>query len=149
MSALQQLSSTSRPSTSQPLKRPAEVQRSRTTPRTTPQQRVSQRQKQHRIMATEVSLKLVMNVMIASVALVTLGNIIPTRTAQHEKLREVQTEVALTENRVQQLQTEFNRTFDASQERQIAQEQTHFVDPNRTPLVWLDKKGRATAQLPE
>jgi uncharacterized membrane protein (DUF106 family) len=100
-------------------------------------------------MATEVSMKLVMNVMIASVALVTLGNIIPTRTAQHEKLREVQTEVALTENRVQHLQTEFNRTFDASQERQIAQEQTHFVDPNRTPLVWLDKKGRATAQLPE
>jgi hypothetical protein len=47
------------------------------------------------------------------------------------------------------LQGDFSRSFDRSQERQIAQEQTHFTDPNRTPIVWLDKKGQATAQLPE
>jgi cytochrome c oxidase assembly protein Cox11 len=144
MSALHQLSK--HPQSNQAVPRP-ERQRVRKA-RHTPQQRQQQEQQQHRVIATEATLKLAMNVMISAVALVTLCNIIPSRTAQQGKLQEVQSEVKTTESRVSQLQTEFNRAFDSTQERQIAQEQTHFVDPNRTPIVWLDKKGRTAAQRP-
>jgi hypothetical protein len=150
MSALHQLSKYQEQSpkqSAQPVRRP-ESPRVRKA-RTTPKQRQQQQQRQYRLMATEASLKLAVNVLVSGVALVTLCNIIPSRSAQQGKLQEVRAEVKATEQRVSQLQGEFGRAFDSSQERQIAQEQTHFADPNRTPIVWLDKKGHATAQLPD
>ncbi|MFM2428804.1 MAG: hypothetical protein RLZZ511_17 [Cyanobacteriota bacterium] len=146
MSALQQLSNpastVARPRRSQPQAVP--VRRSKTTPK----QRQQQQQVQYRAMAVEASLKIGMNVLISGVAIATLCNVVPNRVAQQQKLQELKAEVTVTEQRVDQLKTDFNRAFDRRQERQIAQEQTHFADPNRTPVVWLNRKNQATAQLP-
>ncbi|MBE9032982.1 hypothetical protein IQ266_24910 [filamentous cyanobacterium LEGE 11480] len=146
MSALRQLSNPARstkPSRGRPQVKP--VRRAKTTP----QQRQRQQQERHRIFAIEASLKIGVNAVIAGVALMTLFKVIPHRVSQQQKLQELQTEVKVTEKRVNHLKTDFNRAFDSGQERQIAQEQTHFVDPNRTPIVWLNRKNQATAQLPD
>ncbi len=146
MSALHQLSNPARsnqPSRVRPKAKP--VRRAKLTPK----QRQRQQQTRHRSMAIEVSLKLGVNVLISAVALTTLFRMVSHQVAQQQKLQELQVEVQVTEKRVNQLKTDFNQAFDPSQERQIAQEQTHFVDPNRTPIVWLNRKGQATAQLPQ
>lgn len=150
MSALRQLSNpatTDRSRMSRPARQPQRRKSRRA--RTTPQQRKQQQQTHHRLLVMEAGLKIGMNVVISGVALVTLFNIVPHRVAQQQKMQELRTEVQVTEKRVNQLKADFNRAFDPGQERQIAQEQTHFVDPNRTPIVWLNRKGQATAQLPE
>jgi uncharacterized membrane protein (DUF106 family) len=146
MSALRQLSNPVR--SAQPARQRPTVQPTRRA-KTTPQRRQQQQQTQNRVLAIETSMKIAMNVVISGVALSTLFNVIPNRVAQQQKLQEVKTEVQVTEHRVNQLKTDFNRAFDPSQERQIAQEQTHFTDPNRTPIVWLNRKGQATANLPD
>jgi cell division protein FtsL len=146
MSALRQLSNPARsaaPARQRPTVKP--VRRAKTTP----QRRQQQQQVRNRVLAIETSMKIAMNVVIASVAVTTLFNVIPNRVSQQQKLQELKAEVGVTEQRVGQLKTDFNRAFDPGQERQIAQEQTHFTDPNRVPVVWLNRKGQATAQLPE
>jgi hypothetical protein len=143
MSALHQLSKPANQTQRRPQVAPVRKQR------TTPQTRRVQQTRQHRILALETSMKIAMNVLIAGIAVTSLCKVIPHRIAQQEKLQELNAEVKLTEQRVSQLKIDFNRSFDRGQERQIVQEQTHFTDPNRTPVVWLDKKGQATAQLPE
>jgi cell division protein FtsB len=146
MSALRQLSNpvrTPAPSRARPAAKP--TRRSKTTP----QRRQQQQQVRHRVLAIETSLKITVNMMIAGVAVTTLFNVIPNRVSQQQKLQELKAEVNVTEQRVNQLKTDFNRAFDPGQERQIAQEQTHFADPNRVPVVWLNRKNQATAQLPE
>jgi hypothetical protein len=146
MSALRQLSN---PVRSNPPARQRPTVKPTRRAKTTPQRRQQQQQAQHRVLAIETSMKIAMNVVISGVALSTLFNVIPNRVAQQQKLQEVKTEVQVTEHRVNQLKTDFNRAFDPGQERQIAQEQTHFTDPNRTPIVWLNRKGQATANLPD
>lgn len=146
MSALHQLSNPARshpPARVRPKAKP--IRRAKLTPK----QRQQHQQARHRSMAIEVSLKIGVNVLISGVALTTLFNMISHRIAQQQKLQELQAEVQVTEQRVNQLKTDFNQAFDPGQERQIVQEQTHFVDPNRTPIVWLNQKGQATAQLPQ
>jgi cell division protein FtsB len=146
MSALRQLSNPVR--ATQPLRQQPTVKPVRRS-KTTPQRRQQQQQARHRVLAIETSMKIAMNVVISTIALTTLFNVIPNRFSQQQKLQELKAEVGITEQRVNQLKTDFNRAFDSSQERQIAQEQTHFTDPNRTPIVWLNRKNQATAQLPE
>jgi hypothetical protein len=146
MSALRQLSNPAR--STQPVRQSPTVKPARRA-KTTPQRRQLQQQTRHRVLAIETSMKIVMNVLISGVALTTLFTVIPNRVSQQQKLQELKAEVGITENRVNQLKTDFNRAFDPGQERQIAQEQTHFTDPNRTPIVWLNRKNQATAQLPD
>lgn len=93
--------------------------------------------------------KIAVSIAICSVSVATLANIIPARISQQEKLQEIQSEVTMTEARVAKLKSEFSRTFDPAQVSAIAQEQTHFTDPNRTPVVWVDGKGTVSATLPD
>jgi hypothetical protein len=147
MSALHQLQKYQQPQRAVSSPQPA-VKRVRKA-KSTPRQRQRQQQQEYRLIAAEASMKIAANVMICGVAIATLCQIIPNRVSQQQKLQEVQAEVKATQQRVSHLQGEFGRTFDVNEERQIAQEQTHFVDPNRTPVVWLNEKGRTTAQLPD
>jgi cell division protein FtsB len=146
MSALHQLSNPAR--SNSPSRFPLKAKPVRRA-KSTPKQRHQHQQEQHRLVAIEASLKIGINVLIAGVALTTLFNVVPHRVAQQQKLQELQAEVKVTEKRVNQLKTNFNRVFDKGQERQIAQEQTYFTDPNRTPIVWLNRKGQTTEKLPE
>ncbi len=146
MSALRQLSNPVR--STPPVRQPPIVKPGRRA-KTSAQGRQQQQQTRNRVLAIETSMKIAMNVLISGVALTTLFTVIPNRVSQQQKLQELKAEVGITESRVNQLKTDFNRAFDPGQERQIAQEQTHFTDPNRVPVVWLNRKGQATANLPD
>ncbi|NJM45394.1 MAG: hypothetical protein HC860_03875 [Alkalinema sp. RU_4_3] len=146
MSALRQLSSSSRTGQGRSIDRAADRRR-----RHAAAQPVRQQAKNHRyrlLMAESVG-KITVSVAVCSVSIATLANIVPARLGQQEKLQELQSEVTMTEERVAKLKSEFSRSFDPAQAREIAQEQTHFTDPNRTPVVWIDRKGAVSATLPD
>jgi hypothetical protein len=110
--------------------------------------------RQHRLTAIETSVRLGVNVGLSAIALSTLVYLLPYRTAQVQKLKEVQTEVSQAEMRVAQLQAEFGRSFDSNQVKAILQEQTHMVDPSQRVIVFDDRipmdgeKNGKVAQMP-
>jgi cell division protein FtsB len=146
MSALRQLSSSSRPSPARPTDRSTDRRRLAAAARPVRQQAQAHR---YRLLMAESIGKIAVSVAVCSVSIATLANIVPSRLGQQEKLQELQSEVTMTEERVAKLKAEFSRSFDPAQVREIAQEQTHFTDPNRTPVVWIDKKGAVSATLPD
>ena len=93
----------------------------------------------HRLIAFETCLRLGVNVGLSAIALSTLVYLLPYRTAQAQKLKEVQGEVQQTEARVAQIQAEFSRNFDSNQVKSILQEQTHMVDPSQRVVVFDDR----------
>ena len=95
--------------------------------------------RQHRLVAFETCLRLGVNVGLSAIALSTLVYLVPYRTAQGQKLKEVQSEVQQTEVRVAQIQAEFSRNFDSSQVKAILQEQTHMVDPSQRVVIFDDR----------
>lgn len=95
--------------------------------------------RQHRLVAFETFLRLGVNVGLSAIALSTLVYLLPYRTAQAQKLKEVQSEVQQAEARVAQIQSEFSRNFDSNQVKAILQEQTHMVDPNQRVVVFDDR----------
>ena len=100
----------------------------------------SQRVKsQHRLVAAEICLRLGVNLGLSAIAVSTLVYLVPYRTAQTQKLKEVQTEVAQAESRVSNLQAEFGRSFDSNQVKSILQEQTHMVDPSQRVVIFDDR----------
>lgn len=95
--------------------------------------------RQYRLVAFETCLRLGVNVGLSAIALSTLVYLVPYRTAQAQKLKEVQSEVQQTEARVAQIQAEFSRNFDSSQVKAILQEQTHMVDPSQRVVIFDDR----------
>ena len=93
----------------------------------------------HRLIAFETCLRLGVNIGLSAIALSTLVYLLPYRTAQAQKLKEVQGEVQQTEVRVSQIQAEFSRNFDSNQVKSILQEQTHMVDPSQRVVVFDDR----------
>lgn len=146
MSALRQLSNSSRSVQARPGDRVVDRRRRAAAARPVRQQAQAHR---HRLLMAESVGKIAVSIAICSVSVATLANIIPARISQQEKLQEIQSEVTMTEARVAKLKSEFSRTFDPAQVSAIAQEQTHFTDPNRTPVVWVDGKGTVSATLPD
>jgi cell division protein FtsB len=144
MSALRQLSNSSRQV--RPTDRSSDRRRRVAAARPVRQQAQAHR---HRLLMAESIGKIAVSLAVCSVSIATLANIVPSRLGQQEKLQELQSEVTMTEERVAKLKAEFSRSFDPAQVREIAQEQTHFTDPNRTPVVWIDKKGSVSATLPD
>lgn len=82
-----------------------------------------------------------MNLILAIAAVSALVKLIPYNLTQQAKLRELTTEVAAVEGRVDQIQTDFNRHFDPRQATSVMQEQTSRVQPGQRPIVWVDPPG--------
>jgi cell division protein FtsB len=148
MSALRQLSNSPRSSQARPGKGDRSIDRRRRVAAARPVRQQAQAHRYRLLMAESIG-KIAVSVAVCSVSIATLANIVPARMGQQEKLQELQSEVTMTEERVAKLKTEFSRSFDPAQVSAIAQEQTHFADPNRTPVVWIDKKGAVSATLPD
>jgi cell division protein FtsB len=146
MSALRQLSNAPRPSQGRPVDRSVDRRRRLAAARPVRQQAQAHR---YRLLMAESIGKIAVSLAVCSVSIATLANIVPARLGQQEKLQELQSEVSMTEARVAKLRSEFSRSFDPAQVKEIAQEQTHFTDPHRTPVVWIDKKGAVSATLPD
>lgn len=104
--------------------------------RVVPQRKSRNRRHPYRSMALQTTVKLAVNVLLSAAAVSALMKLLPYYQSQQEKLQEIQTEVKLTEGRVNRLRTDFNRYFDPQQAKNIMQEQSNRVNPGQRPVVF-------------
>jgi len=107
--------------------------------RRTQQKRHTRRHRLTQVVALETTAKLVVNIVICGGAISALVQLLPYNWLQQDKLREINTEVSLSEGRVNRLQTDFSRNFDPHQAKNIMQEQSQRVDPNQRQIYMIDK----------
>ena len=107
----------------QPL--PRKRRRPRTKSKTSPNQ----------VIAVENLTKIGVNLLLATVAIVTLWQQIPRQKQQEIKLQEIQTEVSKSQARVDKLNDDLSRYFDPATGAEVMQEQTHLVLPNQRDIV--------------
>jgi cell division protein FtsB len=91
-----------------------------------------------RSVAGETTAKLVVNVVLSTAALAGLIQLLPYHQTQQAKLREVREEVQRTEARVNNLRTDFSRSFGPTEARRVMHDQSYRVDPNQRQVVWQD-----------
>lgn len=87
-------------------------------------------------MTTEIKVKLIVNGTLSVIAAFTLLKLLPYQFLQQEKLREVRTQVQETERRVGELRKDFSRSFDPHQVKQVMQENSPLIDPNKRQIYW-------------
>jgi hypothetical protein len=104
-------------------------------PRVAPRPSSSQRSHPHQILAAEAGIKLAVNIVLSVCATSALIQLLPHYRAVQEKLQEIQAEVNLTEKRVNQSRSDFNRYFDPSLAKTVMQEQSNRVDPQQHPVI--------------
>jgi len=80
--------------------------------------------------------KLSVNVFLSLAAIAALVQLLPYRSNQEAKLQELQTTVASTHERVEQIQTRFSNYFDPSQGHTLMQQQSNRIDPRRVQVIW-------------
>jgi hypothetical protein len=71
------------------------------------------------------------------VAVSALVRLVPYNMMQSTKLKELRTEVAEVEGRVDVLRAEFKRNFDPQQALNVMQEQSARMHPNQRQIIWL------------
>ncbi|MGA9383342.1 MAG: hypothetical protein WBV73_31645 [Phormidium sp.] len=98
-------------------------------------------------LALETTVKLAVNVIISGVAVSSLVHLLPYHQSIQTKLQEIRFEVKESEQRVNRLQTEYKRTSDPQQAKNIMREQSHLVDPARRQIVLLHKDDKAIQEL--
>jgi cell division protein FtsB len=117
-----------------------------------PRRRVSKRrrqslQKPHQSIATETTTKLGVNLLLSFIAVTALVKLLPYNMAQQKSFEELQSKVVEVENRVENLQTDFNHHFDPKQARSVMQQESTRIEPGQRQIVWIAPQ-RATAQQP-
>ena len=108
-------------------------------PRRVPQRKSRNRRHPYRSMAVQTTAKLAVNVLLSAAAVSALVKLLPYYQFQQEKLQEIQTEVKLTQGRVNGLRTDFSRYFDPQQAKNIMQEQSNRVNPGQRPVILLNQ----------
>ncbi len=99
---------------------------------------VPRRWGREKAIAIESTARLVINFVVAVTATTGLFRLIPYHLTLQNQLSQLEVEVQATQNRVNRLQAEFDRTFDPEQASVLMQEESHRVDGKRRPIVWLD-----------
>ena len=105
-------------------------------PRVTPRRSSSrQRSYPHQTLAAETGVKFAVNIVLSVCATSALIQLWPHYRAVQEKLHEIQAEVNLTQGRVNQSRSNFNRYFDPSLAKTVMQEQSNRSDPQQRPVI--------------
>jgi len=86
--------------------------------------------------AWETMVKLSVNLVLVTVATGAVVRLIPYYQSVQEKLEIVDSQVEQTQDRVTQLQQDFDRSFDPEQAKQVMAEQSHRIAPQRRSVVW-------------
>ncbi len=108
----------------------------------------SKRSHPHQILAAEAGVKLAVNIVLSVCATSALIQLLPHYRAVQEKLQEIQAEVNLTEKRVNQSRSDFNRYFDPSLAKTVMQEQSNRVDPQQRPVILQELDAPETEEQP-
>ncbi len=85
----------------------------------------------------ETVVKLSINGVLIGMSAIALARLVPTHMTQQAQLREVQAELSFTKGRVDQLRSEFNRSFDPMQAQAVMQQESYRIDPNQRPVVFI------------
>ena len=86
----------------------------------------------------ETTSKVVVNAVLCAAAISGLVQLFPYHLSQQTKLREVRAEVKRAEERVKNLRTDFNRSFDPGQAQSVMREQSTWIDPTQRQVVWQE-----------
>ena len=106
--------------------------------RMAPRTQRRQQRRSYRAVASETTVKLIVNLVLSAAAIAGLVQLLPYHLSQQAKLREVRAEVKRTEARVNSLRSDFSRSFDSGQAKSVMQEQSYRVDPNQRQVVWQE-----------
>lgn len=90
--------------------------------------------------AIETGLKLTVNISITVLALLSIKQLLPYYFTQQAKLAEIEAEIAKIQPRVEKLEEDFGNTFDPKLTRKVIEKNTYKVDPNLSPIFFVDKK---------
>ncbi|MGG6238467.1 hypothetical protein ACQ4N7_07475 [Nodosilinea sp. AN01ver1] len=88
--------------------------------------------------ALELSARLGVNVLVLSVAAVSLGRLVPYLQTQVQQLEIARTELAEAEAANTRLRADFDRYFDPAQAGRVIQEQTGYRSRSERQVVWTD-----------
>lgn len=122
------------------------IQTSRPTQQSLPTRRRVPRPKRHprrhsySVVAGEITIKLLVNLILCSAAIAGLAQLLPYHLSQKAKLQEVRAEVERTQNRVDKLRNDFSQAFDPAQARQVMEKQSYRVDPNQLQVVLEEQR---------
>jgi hypothetical protein len=86
--------------------------------------------------AWETLMKLSVHLVLSTVGMGAVMRLIPYYQSIEEKLEIVDIQVEQTQDRLTQLQQDFDRSFDPEQAKQVMAEQSHRIDPQRRSVVW-------------
>jgi hypothetical protein len=92
------------------------------------------------LILVEATVKIILNILLSACALSALLKLWPEYQSVQDKLQVITAEVKLTEERVSKEKANFSRNFDPGQARSIMQEQSHRLDPEQIPIIWLEKQ---------
>ena len=98
------------------------------------------RDRHHKNLATEVTIKLAINGLLSVAAIAAFTKLLPYHFAQQAKLEEVRIELKQTEDRVNKLRENFSTSFDSSDSKIVMRQQSPRVDPNQRRIFLLEKK---------
>lgn len=90
--------------------------------------------------AWETMIKLSVNLVLVAIATGAVMRLMPYHRSVEEKLEIVESQVQQTQDRVTQLQQDFDRSFDPEQAKQVMAEQSHRIDPQRRSVVWKKER---------
>lgn len=110
--------------------------------------RTSPRRDPHRVVTFEAAVRLGVNLVLGIGAISTLIKLVPYNLTQQEKLRELSSEVAEIEGRVDRLQAEFDHNFDPNQTMNVMREQSARLNPNQRQIIWMHPTASTAERIP-
>ncbi|MGB2927213.1 MAG: hypothetical protein WBB82_18080 [Limnothrix sp.] len=108
-----------------------------------PRQRVQQQSRRQSGVLIELGIQTSVNCLLAGVAIAAIANLLPTHLSQQEQIAEIRTEVAEAEYRVNTLQADFGKNFDAYESEKLIKEHSSKVDTNQKRIIWLNPEPAA------
>ena len=84
----------------------------------------------------ESSVKLTVNLLLATVAATTIAKLVPYYQFQQSRLATLEESVQVAERKNAELRSQFDRNFDPTQTSRIMQEQSGLGYPNQKRIVW-------------
>ncbi|MGA0199012.1 MAG: hypothetical protein ACO3NK_07795 [Prochlorotrichaceae cyanobacterium] len=95
---------------------------------------------------SEASLKILINALLLSAFAVALGRLLPQMWRNNQQRVAIETELEMTQARVDGLEERFSQTFAPQTSFRIIEDQRYQVDPQKRRVVFLDKATETSPQ---